>query len=103
MPGIGKSVWRPTASMAEGEDGPLVLPDRLICKFLIVESEAELCLLFGPVKIFTYHAMLLDKYCSDHVIASAWIKPRELLQVLDRRLRVLGGGWMEFQPALELS
>lgn len=74
------------------------LTERLICKFLIVDYRSELHLLFGPVKRFTYHAMLLDQYCTDNVIASAWLKRNELLQVLDRQLQVMGGGWMEFLP-----
>lgn len=81
------------------EDGRLALDERLICKFLLVEYNLDLLLLFGPVKTFTYHAMLLDKFCTEHLIAASWQKPRELLEVLDRRLRVKGGGWMEFQPA----
>jgi hypothetical protein len=79
-------------------NGRFVLSERLICKFLIVAYDAELSLLFGPVKTFTYHAMLLDKYCTENIIAAAWLKPRELLEVLDRRLQTKGGGWMEFLP-----
>ena len=72
----------------------LQVDERTVCKFLLIRHNGRVDLVCGPVKEYTYHAMLLDRYCRDNEIAASWVKQREYLEVYDSALEVRGGGWL---------
>jgi hypothetical protein len=68
------------------------------CKFVLVELDETLCLVFGNLSAYAYHANLVDRFCKDRQIAATWVKEPDLLLVLDPRMTVRGGGYLTFSP-----
>lgn len=70
----------------------------IVCKFVLVVWQNCLILVIGPVARFPYHANLLEKFCKSHQLPCVWTDRPAMLEVLDQKLRILGGGWAELQP-----
>jgi len=68
------------------------------CKFVLVSVGQEHCFVFGPVQEFAYHANLINRFCSDRGIPTAWVRRPDRVQVYDKQVRLHGGGWMEINP-----
>lgn len=61
-------------------------------KFVLIQSSDATYLILGPVSQFRYHANLVDRFCRQNQIASAWVRKPDLVEVLEPGVRVLGGG-----------
>jgi hypothetical protein len=70
----------------------------IVCKFVIVACGNELILIFGPVRMYRYHANLVDAYCSNRDIPSGWLKKPDIVEVYDDNYVIQGGGWMDIEP-----
>ncbi len=68
-------------------------------KFVLISEPDRLWLVLGPISAFAYHANLVDRFCRDHQILSSWVRPRDLVEIHDREIKVLGGGFVEINPA----
>lgn len=73
--------------------------ETLNCKFVLVVQSDELHLVVGPIADFRYHANLLERFCDERQIPSAWVQRPDLLEVVDPETRILGGGHLEINPA----
>jgi hypothetical protein len=67
-------------------------PDTIRCKFVIIDNQGTLALVFGPVDRLPYHANLVDRFCADHGIASSWVKRPDHVEINEPGVRILGGG-----------
>lgn len=65
------------------------------CKFVLAARADCLYLLVGPLTKFRYHANLVERFCDERGIASAWLQKPDVLQVVDADVRILGGGHLE--------
>ena len=65
------------------------------CKFIIIEYQDKLHLVFGDVSTHKYHANLLYEFCNRHGIAVDWVHEPDLLEPLDSSIDILGGGFLE--------
>ena len=68
------------------------------CKFVVILQPDVLSLVWGPLSLFPYHAHLVDRFCSDRLIASHWVKRPDMVAILDKTVFVKGGGAMEVLP-----
>lgn len=68
---------------------------RRVCKFIIVEHEDRVRIVFGDLSAYKYHADLLHAYCEQHGIPSDWVHKPDLLEPLNSALDILGGGYLE--------
>ena len=73
-------------------------PPAMVAKFVLVEHDDLISLVFGPVDRYRYHAALLDRFCQDRDIPTAWVKKPDLVEVFDDSLEIRGGGWIEVDP-----
>jgi hypothetical protein len=69
------------------------------CKFVVIAQPDRLSLVWGPLSLFAYHANLVDRFCSDRLIASHWVKRPDVVAVVDRCVTVKGGGLIEIAPS----
>lgn len=69
---------------------------KLQCKFVILKSNNQYWLIYGSLRDFNYHALLIDKYCNQNGIAGGWRRKPDLFEIYDKRINVVGGGWFEF-------
>jgi hypothetical protein len=70
----------------------------LTCKFVTMLVEGTPHLVVGLVTEFPYHANLIDRFCSERNIASAWEHKPDLVEVYDASVEIHGGGWMRIDP-----
>lgn len=84
----------------EDDPAPNSRDGSLACKFLLVSNDDCLCLLFGPLSEYPYHAGLLDRFCKERQIASSWVEQPGLLEIFDLNCEVRGGGYLELDRAL---
>jgi hypothetical protein len=82
--------WDSVQAEAKGE---------LSCKFLQVSDGDDIFLLVGPISEYPYHAGLLERFCRDRSVISEWVQRPDLLEIYDKRYRVLGGGYLEVDVA----
>jgi hypothetical protein len=68
------------------------------CKFVSLLVESTPHLIVGPVDDFPYHANLIDRFCNERNIASAWEHKPDLVEVYDTNVEIHGGGWMRIDP-----
>jgi hypothetical protein len=69
------------------------------CKFILVEREDLIGLVFGDITTYNYHANLVDEYCSTRGIAASWVAKPDLLLVLDPDVAIRGGGYLNLDQA----
>ena len=69
------------------------------CKFIIVEHEDRVRMVFGDLSAYKYHANLLYAYCERHGVATEWVHKPDMLEPLDSALDILGGGFLELNRA----
>jgi hypothetical protein len=78
-----------TPDEGEAQDKPLV------CKMMIIAVSGTTHLVFGPVSEFGYHANLVDRFCSQRDIAAAWVRKPDIVEILEKDVKLGGGGWMK--------
>jgi hypothetical protein len=64
----------------------------LDCKFVMIACSDCLHFVVGPVAAYRYHANLVQRFCEERSLASAWVQRPDVLEVVDPDARVLGGG-----------
>ncbi|HVP07103.1 MAG TPA: hypothetical protein VMS71_04605 [Candidatus Acidoferrum sp.] len=64
-------------------------------KFVLISEPDRLWLVMGPVSEFAYHANLVDRFCRDHQILCSWVRPRDMVEIHDKGIKMLGGGFVE--------
>ncbi|MCP4683975.1 MAG: hypothetical protein GY867_00875 [bacterium] len=67
----------------------------LHCKFVLIARSDRLHFVVGAVAEYTYHANLVEKFCDERSIASAWLQKPDVLEVVEAGVRVLGGGHLQ--------
>ncbi len=72
---------------------------RLNCKFVLIAHSECLHFVVGPVTKYRYHANLVDQFCNEHSIASAWLQKPDVLEILEGGARILGGGYLQIDEA----
>lgn len=70
----------------------------LSCKFVMIREDETLNMVIGNVERYPYHAGLIFQFCKEHQIKVRWVKRPDVVQVYDRSVAVLGGGWVEILP-----
>ena len=68
---------------------------KLNFKFVIIRNQETLNLIYGPLDFFPYHANLVNKFCEDSQIPSAWSKKPDLVEIFEPDSQIRGGGWVE--------
>ena len=68
-------------------------------KFVLITDGQTWHLVVGSVTGYRYHANLVDAFCTGHAIPTAWLKKPDQVEILESRVRVLGGGWIEAAPS----
>lgn len=68
------------------------------CKFVIIESSDCLYFVFGPIDPFSYHADLVNRFCTLNEISSHWLEKPHLVEILDVEYKINGGGWLDINP-----
>ncbi|MEA1980335.1 MAG: hypothetical protein U9N54_05105 [candidate division Zixibacteria bacterium] len=68
---------------------------KLNFKFVIIRNQETLNLIYGPLDFFPYHANLVNKFCEDYNIPSAWSKKPDLVEIFHPDYQIKGGGWVE--------
>ncbi len=74
-------------------------PEPIYCKFVVIETAGTRNLIVGPVSEYPYHANLVDRFCSDNLIASSWIQRPDLVRIFDSAVKIRGGGYLSFDFA----
>jgi hypothetical protein len=67
-------------------------------KFLLVENDASLFFIVGPLAEYSYHAGLLEAFCADREIPSHWENKPDVFRLDDDDFSIRGGGWIQFDP-----
>lgn len=67
------------------------VPDRMEGKFLQLQFQDTVFLLFAPKTLCPYHVHLLARFATEHGIAHHW-RDDQSLDISHPRLNVLGGG-----------
>ena len=80
----------------EAQDKPLV------CKMMVIAVSETIHLVFGPVSEFGYHANLVDRFCSQRDLAAAWVRKPDMVEVLEKSVRIRGGGWIKIDRSKSL-
>jgi hypothetical protein len=76
-------------------DSTDAIPDfNFNCKFSLIKGPAEIYLIFGPLKVYRYHAQLIYKFCSIYDLACSWIKKLDLVEMHENEFKIKGGGIM---------
>ncbi len=73
-------------------------PAKLICKFVLLTDSDCANLVFGTLDSFPYHANLVDQFCIENNLASAWERKPDMVTILEEDCQIQGGGWMEIDP-----
>ena len=68
------------------------------CKFVLIEMNDRMHLVFGDVSSYRYHANLVDDFCRQRNVAAYWVKTPDLLLVLDPAVVIRGGGHLDLNP-----
>ena len=71
---------------------------RRSCKFVLIEMNDRMHLVFGDISSYRYHANLVDEFCRQRNVAAYWVKTPDLLLVLDPAVVVRGGGHLDLKP-----
>lgn len=85
-----------TLDVGEEHDKPLV------CKMMVIAVSGTIHLVFGPVSEFGYHANLVDRFCSQRDIAAAWVRRPDIVEILEKDVKLHGGGWMKIDRSKSL-
>lgn len=67
----------------------------LDCKFVLLVHASCLYFVVGLLSDYRYHANLLERYCDEQSIPTAWRLKPDLLEVIDPEVRILGGGHLQ--------
>ncbi|MEE8576737.1 MAG: hypothetical protein V3T31_05730 [candidate division Zixibacteria bacterium] len=73
-----------------------------ICKFMLLETNSQPTMIYGPIKHYGYHAELLNRYCNERKLATSWNRMPESLEIYEQSVRLRGGGWLEIRPDQKL-
>lgn len=66
----------------------------LSCKFVLIQNETELFMVFGSLSEYKYHANLAAKFCDIKDVPYHWVKNPDLIEILDNAYKIKGGGLM---------
>jgi hypothetical protein len=67
-----------------------------VAKFILIKKEDEVCLMFGLLKQFPYHAILVEHYCAvEKIETGTWEVKPDFYDVNNSRIKIKGGGWVE--------
>ena len=72
--------------------------DFLHCKFVLIAWSDCRYFVVGSITDFRYHANLVERFCDEQGLVSAWVQRPDLLEVVDPEVRVAGGGHLEINP-----
>lgn len=73
--------------------------DTLHCKFVLIVWSNCLHFVVGPIADFKYHANLVERFCNERSVPTAWLQKPDVLEVVEAGVRVLGGGHVEINRA----
>ncbi len=65
-------------------------------KFVIIEATDARYLVLGPVARYKYHAGLVKRFCELQGVACLTVKKPDLVEVVERGVRIRGGGRVRF-------
>ncbi len=71
-------------------------------KFVFLLHRDVLTMVAGPIINYPYHATLIDKFCRDNQIPSAWVHKPDLVEIFDPLVQVKGGGHLDIYPEREV-
>ncbi len=75
----------------------------LSCKFVIIERDDVVHLVFGLLSDYPYHANLIDRFCLEGEIPSGWIKKPDVVEVYDDSVQIRGGGYVVISPGRQTA
>lgn len=67
----------------------------ITCKFILLAANDSEFLILGDLSEFPYHANLLERFCDLRSIPVAWRRKPDIVEILGRDVRMLGGGWLK--------
>ncbi|MEA2031219.1 MAG: hypothetical protein U9N55_06460 [candidate division Zixibacteria bacterium] len=82
-------------SLLNGDKGSHL--NRISCKFVLIDAPDEIAMVFGTIEEFPYHATLVDSFCRQRQLASAWVKKPDIVELYESDYNILGGGYMDIR------
>jgi hypothetical protein len=65
------------------------------CKFVLISSDDQMSLVFGPVADYPYHANLVHRYCELRNVPAMWAREPDLVEICEPSYEIAGGGYMK--------
>jgi len=67
----------------------------IFCKFMIIINNGTAFFVIGNLPKFSYHADIVDRFCSDRDIPATWTRKPDVVEIFSKETQLKGGGLID--------